>query len=138
MRPAHSPSPEARAWAKAVLGRAADGWMVSPLSARGGVGLRVAEIVVPVVVERLEAIAEAREAALGAADVERERAALAAEHECVACHARVSAAGEACEGCRAVAEWQTAPHGFYTMLADLADELDAEGARVRAALRGEP
>lgn len=95
MSPAHSPSPEARAWAKAVLGRAADGWMVSPLSARGGVGLRVAEIVVPAVVERLEAIAEAREAALGAADVERERDALAAE-------------------------------------------LDAEGARVRAALRGDP
>jgi hypothetical protein len=94
MRAAHSPSPEARAWAKAVLGRAADGWMVSPLSARGGIALRVAEIVVPTVVARLEAVADAREAALGAADVERERAALAVE-------------------------------------------LDAEGARVRAALRGE-
>lgn len=51
----HHPSEGAARWARSVLGRASAGYPVSPVEARGGVALRVAAVVVPLLVERLEA-----------------------------------------------------------------------------------
>jgi hypothetical protein len=76
----HHPSESAARWARSVLGRVSAGYPISPVESRGGVALRVAEVIVPLVVERLEAQLVAEGGVLAELDAEgaRVRAALGA------------------------------------------------------------